>query len=136
VYVRPFYVTSTQTEVPSLQKVIVYFGGEVVIRDTLQEALAAVFGNAPPTLEEGGETPVEGEPPSVVPQGTVPEQVSRLLVEANDLFAQADDALAQRDLARYDALSKQGRAKTAEAERLLEEAGIGSTTTTSPGAEA
>jgi uncharacterized membrane protein (UPF0182 family) len=135
VYVRPFYVTSNETEVPALQKVIVYFGGEVAIRDTLQEGLTAIFGSAPPTLEEGGgETPAEGEPPPAT--GTVPEQVSRLLVEANDLFAQADDALAARDLARYEQLVKQGRAKTAEAEKLLEDAGIGTTTTTAAGAQA
>ena len=32
VYVRPFYVTSNQTEVPGLEKVIVYFEGTVVIQ--------------------------------------------------------------------------------------------------------
>jgi len=136
VYVRPFYVTSTQTEVPALQKVIVYFGGDVVIRDTLQQGLEAIFGSAPPTLEEGGaEPPADGEPPPAA-TGTVPEQVSKLLVEANDLFAQADDALAARDLARYEQLVKQGRAKTAEAEKLLEDAGIGTTTTTTASAQA
>ncbi|MDP1820853.1 MAG: UPF0182 family protein [Acidimicrobiales bacterium] len=141
VYVRPFYVTSTQTEVPALQKVIVSFEGDVKIRDTLQEALAAVFGEAPPTLEESaGETPTDPNAPPAdeepEPTGTVAEQVSRLLVEANDLFDQADEALAQRDLARYETLTNQGRVKTADAERLLEEAGVGATTTTSAGAQA
>ncbi len=136
VYVRPFYVTSTQTEVPGLEKVIVYFEGDVVIRDTLQEALAAVFGEAPETLEEdesgGGETPVEPEP-----EGTLTERVSKLLIEANDLFTQADAALAEKDLAKYQQLTKQGQAKTAEAERLLEAEGAASTTTsTTVGASA
>ena len=40
VYVRPFYVTSDQTEIPGLEKVIVYFEGEVAIENTLEEALA------------------------------------------------------------------------------------------------
>jgi uncharacterized membrane protein (UPF0182 family) len=119
VYVRPFYVTSTQTKVPALQKVIVYFEGEVVIRDTLQESLAAIFGDAPPTLEDTDGAPSDpGEVPTG-PSGTVAQQVSRLLVEANDLFEQADNALAERDLARYQELTDQARAKTKQAEDLL-----------------
>ncbi len=129
VYVRPFYVTSNQTEVPGLEKVIVYFEGDVVIRDTLQEALAAVFGSAPPTLE----TPSDPTGPPPTPSGTITEQVAKLLADANALFAQADDALP--DFAKYAELTKQARAKIAEAERLLEQAAGGgssssSTTTT------
>ena len=128
VYVRPFYVTSTQTEVPGLEKVIVYFEGEVAIRDTLQEALAAVFGDAPPTLEEGAPDTPE-TPPDETPTGTLTERVATLLAEANDLFAQAEDALP--DFAKYAELNRQAKAKIAQAERLLEEA-LGSTTTTAP----
>ena len=129
VYVRPFYVTSNQTEVPGLEKVIVYFEGDVVIRDTLQEALAVVFGDAPPTLEN---PPDSLAPPPEV-GGTLTEQVARLLMEANDLFAQADDALP--DFAKYADLTRQARAKIAEAERLLEAAAGGgspSSSTTAP----
>lgn len=141
VYVRPFYVTSTQTEVPGLEKVIVYFQGDVVIRDTLQEALAAVFGNAPPTLESPS-TPTDLlAPPEGTPTGTLTEQVAQLLVDANTLFAQADDALP--DFAKYADLTRQARAKIAQAERLIEQASGGSpksttsttgstTTTTAP----
>lgn len=133
VYVRPFYVTSTQTEVPGLEKVIVYFEGDVVIRDTLEQALTAVFGEAPPTLEEDGAgepaTPVEPQEPERL-GGTIDEQVAQLLAEAGDLFAQADEALP--DFAEYADLTRQAKEKLAEAERLLEEAiagGSGSTTT-------
>ncbi len=122
VYVRPFYVTSTQTEVPGLEKVIVYFEGTVVIRDTLEEALAEVFGDSPP-IEEDPDTPVDPDQPT----GTVAEQVAQLLVEANDLFDQADAALP--DFARYAELNRQARAKIARAERLLEEAGASPSTT-------
>jgi hypothetical protein len=140
IYVRPFYVTSQQTPVPGLEKVIVYFEGTVVIRDTLQEALEDVFGEAPPTLEEDdgstpedptdGEEPNDGEEPTdgEEPEGSLTEQVSQLLIEANDLFAQADEALP--DFAEYARLSEEARDKLAEAERLLEEAGAAATTTT------
>ncbi|MGQ0830966.1 MAG: UPF0182 family membrane protein [Microthrixaceae bacterium] len=123
VYVRPFYVTSTQTEVPGLEKVIVYFEGDVVIRDTLQEALTAVFGDAPPTLEE----PDGPAKPPDQPTGTVLEQVAKLVTEANALFAQAEDALP--DFAKWADLNRQARAKIAQAERLLEDAGGGGSTT-------
>jgi uncharacterized membrane protein (UPF0182 family) len=127
VYVRPFYVTSTQTEVPGLEKVIVYFEGDVAIRDTLQEALTAVFGNAPATLEE--EDPLAPPPEELT--GTLTEQVAQLIAEAQDLFAQADAALP--DFADYADLVRQAKEKIADAERLLEDAGAGgSTTTTTP----
>src|SRR3546814_8538074 len=41
IYVRPFYVTSQQAPVPGLKRVIVYFEGQVVIRETLPERSAA-----------------------------------------------------------------------------------------------
>ena len=135
---RPFYVTSDQTKVPGLAKVIVYFEGDVAIADTLQEALTSVFGESPNTREEGfGGTEATGGAVTgeeeVDTSGTVMEQVSRLLVEANDLSDQADQALEQRDLAKYQELNQQARAKTQEAERLLEAdlAAQGATTTTS-----
>ena len=113
---------------PGLEKVIVYFEGEVVIRDTLQQALEVVFGEAPPTLEDtGDDRPGEPSDPEE-PTGTVSEQVAKLLVEANDLFDQADAALP--DFAEYADLNRQARAKIAQAERLLEDAGAAPTTTT------
>jgi uncharacterized protein len=135
VYVRPFYVTSNDTEVPGLEKVIVYFEGDVVIRDTLQEALTEMFGEAPPTLEEPDDPEDPGEPTDPEePSGTVAERVARLLVEANDLFDRADEALP--DFAEYAEFTRQARAKIAQAERLLEDAGASPTTTTTEGASA
>lgn len=127
VYVRPFYVTSTTQRVPGLEKVIVYFEGSVAIRDTLQEALVAVFGRSPNTREEGfgGTDPtgtaIPGDPAAPDQQGSSLERVARLLAEADDLATQADEALANKDLAEYQRLNQQAREKTREAERLLEE---------------
>jgi uncharacterized membrane protein (UPF0182 family) len=128
VYVRPFYVTSRQTEVPGLEKVIVYFEGEVAIEDTLQEALQSIFTDVPPTMETpatgSGEQPTE----PTQPEGTLSEQVAQLLADANDLFNQADAALP--DFTEYARLTKAARAKLDAAERLLEQAGATTTTTT------
>ena len=140
VYVRPFYVTSSESKIPGLEKVIVYFQGRVAIRDTLQEALTAVFGESPNTREEGfGGTEATGG--AVVPEaptGTVLQQVAVLLKDADALFQQADEALAAKDLAKYQDLTNQARAKNAEAEKLLEEdaakSAASTTTTTVPSA--
>ncbi|HEY9558621.1 MAG TPA: UPF0182 family protein, partial [Acidimicrobiales bacterium] len=138
IYVRPFYVTSQQAPVPGLERVIVYFEGQVVIRETLQEGLEVIFGEAPETLEEdapdtgdAGEGEGEGEPSGgedEEPVGSLTDQVSALLVEANELFAQADEALP--DFAEYDRLAGEARDRIAEAEKLLEDAGAAPATTT------
>ena len=86
VWVRPFYVTSTQTNLPSLRFVIVNFEGTVSIQPTLIEALNEVFvQELPPDeptdpVEEPGEEPGE-EPP---PEETLDEQAARLLAEPDD----------------------------------------------------
>jgi uncharacterized membrane protein (UPF0182 family) len=134
VYIRPFYVTSSAQKIPGLEKVIVYFNGTVAIRDTLQEALTAVFGESPNTREEGfgGTEPTGGAVVPAAPTGTVLQQVAELLKDADALFQQADAALAAKDLAKYQDLTNQGRAKTAAAEQLLatDAAASSSTTTT------
>jgi uncharacterized membrane protein (UPF0182 family) len=134
VYVRPFYVSSTNTKIPNLRKVIVYFEGEVAIRNTLQEALIAVFGESPNTREEDFGSTEAGQPPTTgeeEPEGTVLERAAQLLIEADRLFTQADEALKAGDLATYQARTNEARAKTREAEQLLSsEAPPDATTTT------
>ena len=61
VYVQPFYVVSENEarRLPQLTKVIATFGDQVVIEDTLTEALAALFGHDPhqPGAAHRGEPP-------------------------------------------------------------------------------
>ncbi len=142
VYVRPFYVTSQQTQIPSLDQVIVYFEGEVAIRKTLQEALTAIFGDSPPTLEEQPDPgdpsdPADPEEPREPREGTVTEQVAALLIEARGLFDEAEAALRDGEFGQFGDLNDEARALIAEAEALLEGDGAAdssSTTTTGEGA--
>ena len=76
VWVRPFYVTSTQTDLPSLRFVIVNYEGTVSIQPTLLEALADVFDED--AARPGEPPPDPGEEPTE-PEGTVDEQVAALL---------------------------------------------------------
>lgn len=108
-YIRPLYVQATGANaVPELKKVIVAFGDRIAIRDTLQEALVAVFGDAPETLEEGpgGAPPDEGAP--AAPDGTS-DEARRLLEEAARAFAEADTALRNGDPVGYARKIQEGR---------------------------
>lgn len=128
IYVRPLYVQATGANaVPELKKVIVAFGDRIAIRDTLQEALVAVFGDAPDTLEEGpGATPSpDGEPAS--PGGISPE-AQRLFEEAAQAFAEADAALRAGDPVEYSRKMQEGR-------DAFERAREASRNTTAPPAE-
>lgn len=129
VYVRPFYVTSEETEIPNLEFMIVYFEGEVAIQPTLEEALAAVFGESPPTLEEPPGDPED--PDEEPPEGTVTEQALELLADASVLYEEAQAALQDGNLGLYADKIAAYQQKVAAAEALLEEdAGTESTTTT------
>lgn len=110
-YIRPMYVQATGANaVPELKKVIVAFGGRIQIRDTLQQALTAVFGDAPPTLEEGpgtgNGTDVPVDPGAPV---AVSEEVRRLLDEAGRAFADADTALRNGDPVGFATKVQEGR---------------------------
>jgi uncharacterized protein len=88
-YVIPVFVISNQPNaIPELKRVLVVHGGAVTLGTTLQEALAASFGQAvpPPTGPTG--------PPST-------GQVPQLLAQAVQHFRAADAALKLGDLATY-----------------------------------
>jgi uncharacterized membrane protein (UPF0182 family) len=131
-YVQPFYVVpeAESRQLPQLERVIAAFGDQVVIEDTLQEALVALFGPQAEEVEtqevpdEPGEGEAEGEgeePPaeSEGPEGTAAEEAARLLAEADELFAQADQALADGDLATFQERINEARGLVDEANALL-----------------
>ncbi len=109
IYIRPLYVQATGANaVPELKKVIVAFGDKIAIRDTLEDALVAVFGAAPPTQEQGpGTTPAT--PTTPTPGGPVSEEARRLLDEAARAFTEADAALRNGDPVEYARKVQEGR---------------------------
>jgi uncharacterized protein len=144
-YVQPFYVVSENEarRLPQLTKVIATFGEQVVIEDTLTDALEALFGERVATQEQPGATPTppsgeEGteEPPAT---GTAAERAASLLAEADGLFADADNALRDGNIGEYQEKIDEARAKVEQAQNLLADveagstdAGSGTTTTTEP----
>ena len=108
-YVQPLYLQSSQTQLPQIQRIIVFYRSpsatpnlpsgqqqNVVMAQTLGEALASIFGGTPPpgTQPGSGGTP----PPSTTP--TTPA-VAQLIAQANAQYAAAQAALRTGDLAAF-----------------------------------
>ena len=132
-YVRPLYVTSEQTQLPEVKRVIVVFDGKAVMRGTLQEALTVLFGAAPATLEEGtgegGGGEGEGAEGGAEGEGgtgeSVAPDVAALLARATAAFEAAEAALRSGDLAAYQTKNKEGVALIAEAQQALDAGAAG-----------
>lgn len=93
-YVQPIYISAdaegaSSGGIPEFKRVVVAYGGQIEMRDTLDEALEAVFGRS--TGGDGGEP---GQPSD----GTVDEQVAELLQRAQEAFNAADAALTRGDI--------------------------------------
>jgi uncharacterized membrane protein (UPF0182 family) len=153
-YVQPWYQVAKDPnrQLPQLTQVIVAFGDRVVIEETLQEALEAMFGQQANTQEQPDAAPTEpgegdedgdaGTPSPDAPAGTAAEEAARLLEEANGLFEEAETALTEDgDLGTYQELVREANGKVDEAIALLqgdepapddEEAPDTTTTTTAP----
>ncbi|GAH15326.1 unnamed protein product, partial [marine sediment metagenome] len=87
-YVEPLYLDSEQTRFPELKRVIVVSKDRVAMRETLDEALAEVFGTAPPAAK-----------PVAKPRETpAPSAYGR---QAHELFEKAQQQLRQGDWAAY-----------------------------------
>ena len=148
-WVRPLYVqASGQTAVPELRNVVVTYGGDVVMENTLQQALVAIFGEAPETQED---LPVAGERPVDLPAGEedpadtpdtpdttedLPEGVPDLLEEAEAAFEAAEEALRNGDLSLYQQEVERARdlvARAAEETQAGVDGAPATTTTTAAG---
>ncbi len=149
VYVRSLYVSSDNTtQIPELKQVIAVFGGEVVMKPSLREALQTLFPGADPQTFESGSINQDDiangganggsngggstDPSTSSTTTTVPSTGNQTKDQLIDLaakaLADADAALRNGDLAGY-------QAKVREAQGYLNQASAlsnGSTSTTTP----
>ncbi|HEX2028519.1 MAG TPA: UPF0182 family protein, partial [Nitriliruptorales bacterium] len=109
-YVEPLFLQNPQTQIPELAKVAMVLGDQVVMEDTLDEALASLIGAAPKEAVVEGVPTDGGEPGDEEPEVTVEALIQRAL----ERFAAADAALRDGDLAAY-------QRNLAEARRVLEQ---------------
>ena len=126
-YVQPVYVESAQANaIPELKRVVVVNGQQIGIGANLRSALSDSLGEA---VSGGG----GGQEPS----GTVEQQIQDLLLQAEQHFKAANEALVAGDLATYQAeVNAAGDAITKANELAAQLAGAPSpsaTATPSPG---
>jgi uncharacterized membrane protein (UPF0182 family) len=91
-YVQPIYLRADQGELPELRRVIVAYGDRVVMRETLDQSLDAIFGEAstaPPGLAIPGATP------------PLPENLTSLIQAALEHYQTGQQALQQGDWQGY-----------------------------------
>ncbi len=117
-YVQPIYIRadpeggSDSSGIPEFKRVVVSFDGQIEMEDTLDQALAAIFGEAtpsPPPRDDGGDGGGDG--------AEVPEEVAALLSAAAQALAEADAALRNGDLGAY-------QDKVGEAQGFIERARV------------
>jgi len=107
-YVQPLYLQSSTTALPQIQRVIVFYRSpsatphlptgqqqNVVMAPTLGEALATIFGGAPPP---GTQPASPGTQPT---PGTTGAATAALIARANAQYAAAQAALRAGDLATF-----------------------------------
>ncbi len=89
-YVEPLYLQSEQSQMPELKRVIVGYDNDIVMEQTLDKALAVIFGEAKPT------TPAA----ELEPTGKI-QSIQSLVQSANTAFQNAQKAIQSGNWADY-----------------------------------
>lgn len=113
-YVEPLYLESPTTPLPQLKLVIIVYGNRIVNAPTLDGALEKLFGQGagrmlrPSVISPAAriEGPTPQPTPAPTPAGGTAD-VKQLLQQALELDREAQQALAQGDLATYQAKQRQ-----------------------------
>jgi len=137
-YVQPIYISAndeaSSTGIPEFKRVVVSYNGKIEMRSTLDEALAAVFGVASDSGEDGS---------AETPTGTVEEQVVELLARADAAFTAADEAMRNGDLVTWARKIEEAQTAIQQASAALNggvdtdaDGTATTTTTTTPGSDA
>lgn len=98
-YVEPLYLQAEGNRLPELKRVIVSYGDQVVMAETLDGALRTIFGGG-----EGGVRPGDGTAPGDGGAGGDTDQaesVAELAQQANRLYDLATEASTRGDWAAY-----------------------------------
>ncbi|PSR19481.1 UPF0182 family protein [filamentous cyanobacterium CCP3] len=92
-YVQPIYLRADQGELPELRRVIMAYNDRVVMRETLDQSLDAIFGEA--------SLPTPATPEVADPVGTAPGTPADLVQAALEAYQTGQQALQQGDWQRY-----------------------------------
>ncbi|MEE9323843.1 MAG: UPF0182 family protein, partial [Candidatus Aenigmarchaeota archaeon] len=88
IYIEPLYLEATESgTLPQLKRVIVAYGNDIVMKETMEEAIEEIFGGVTPVTPVGPITEMK-----------LPEEI---LTQIADLYSKAQNALKTGDLAKY-----------------------------------
>ena len=126
IYIEPVYAARAGSTggYPILQYVLVSYGDQVGIGQTLTEALADALGassiTTPPTTPGEGDGNGDGNGNGDGPGGpvSVPDQIRDLLLQAQAAFDAADEAQANGDTVRWATLMEKGKRLISQAVEL------------------
>jgi uncharacterized protein len=101
IYVRPLYLRASSGRIPELTRVIVAHQNQIVMEETLEEALGRLFGSrgAPPVVTTAASAPVAQQPQTAAPFADV--NVTALAAEARAHYDRAIAAQRAGDWATY-----------------------------------
>jgi uncharacterized protein len=143
-YIRPIYVQGASgSQLPAFRYIVVWYANRTVIDTSLDGALQQLFGNRPPPTAPGQTGNQNGN--ATTPTTTPPGQtggggtganatVTSLLQQATALFNDAQNALQNKDLARYQNDVNQIGRLLAQAQALAGSAAPTTPTTPAPAA--
>ena len=94
-YVEPVYIRADQGQMPELRRVIAAYENRIVMHETLEQSLAALFGEGEAAPPE--EQPMVSGPGQILDQLEIPELSQRAL----EAFQQAQERIMQGDWAGY-----------------------------------
>ena len=97
-WARPVYVESESAGQPQVRLVVAYYNGEVGFGESLGEALAQLFAGLNVDLGDVVGTEATPTDPNEPPDDAT---AADLLAEADDLFGEAEQALKDGDLGKY-----------------------------------
>ncbi len=94
IYVEPLYLAAEKGSIPELKRVIVAFGNQIAMEETLEGSLQAIFGRRAP----GPEAPRAAK---VAPPGAPTEPIGALVGQAWEAWSRAQEHLRRGEWAAY-----------------------------------
>jgi uncharacterized membrane protein (UPF0182 family) len=104
-YIRPLYVQSSRNPLPEFKKIIVVYGNQAAMEDSLSQALTDLFGSPVPGLPATSASGATTGPTTTItpssPGSGVSATVAQLLAQAQAAYTQAQNDLKAGDLGKY-----------------------------------